>query len=181
MKVDTIITIFKIIFLIGIINGAKYAIADTNITQQTFDQCNLLRVIDGDTFAVTCGESKEVRKVRLYCIDAPEKVQIPYSVPATAKLTELLKANKFIVNIKNKDFYGRYVGEVIDSNKLNINQELVRLGFVAVYIDYCNEEDYYDAQDEAKKNFRGIWMAYNVLLQQTPWVYRQNKKHGLSF
>lgn len=144
------------------------------IAEPIFKPCKFNSVIDGDTIKLTCGI--ELARIRLYCIDAPEKKQIPYSINSTNKLKELLSNTKFVINIKNKDWYGRYVGEIIREDGINVNLEMVKSSNAAVYPHYCSDDTYNIAESNIKNNKIGIWDNDNLSLQQTPWIYRTNKR-----
>jgi micrococcal nuclease len=65
-----------------------------------------LSVTDGDTIKLN-GE-----KIRLQCIDAPEKTQ-PYGLEAKEHLMKLLKGKDIKVIRESKDRYGRTLGWLV--------------------------------------------------------------------
>ncbi len=68
----------------------------------------VLRVIDGDTFEYYDADSAKILKVRLLCVDTPEKREEGYE-EATAYLRSLI-LNKQITlkaSVNDKDKYGR--------------------------------------------------------------------------
>ena len=79
---------------------------------------SISRIIDGDTVEVFRGSEKV--KIRLYGIDAPERAQ-DYGNSATRALQEALKPfDEIDVVIRDKDRYGRIVGEIFAGGS-NIN------------------------------------------------------------
>lgn len=102
------------------------------------------RVIDGDTFELANGE-----KVRLICIDAPEKGEQGYE--ESTEFLEILILNKKVKLEKDttdKDRYGRllrYVYVTEDPDILVfVNQEIVKQGYAEVFrvepdISKCDE------------------------------------------
>jgi len=78
--------------------------------------CQVLKISDGDTINLRCAGQTETVKVRMYCIDTPEKRQAPWGAQATANLKGLadVGSNVRLVEI-DKDRYGRTVGEVYNS------------------------------------------------------------------
>ena len=137
-------------------------------------ECDVVRIIDGDTLRVSCEKEPFTRKLRLYCIDAPEKYQYPYSKLA---YFELMRLKKIKVNIIRQDLYGRSISEVFDEDNSNINVKLVENGYAAVYPKLCPKYrvDYFNAELKAKDFKLGIWD--NSGLHQTPWIYRKERKY----
>ena len=135
-------------------------------------QCEINRVIDGDTLVVKCQDENFLRRLRLYCIDAPEVSQHPYS---DIGYNELSKFSDITVRLKKKDIYNRDVSEIFN-DQLNINQYLVGIGAVAVYSGLCPKYNrrYYLLENYAKSRKLGIWEIPG--LHQTPWEYRKLKR-----
>ena len=73
----------------------------------------------------------------------------------------------------DKDRYGRVVAEVIDDQR-NLNLQMVKDGYAAVYPRYCKDTAYYQAQEQAQSARLGIWSKQG--LQQTPWLWRRKNK-----
>ncbi|MBR9704513.1 hypothetical protein GOV12_03820 [Candidatus Pacearchaeota archaeon] len=94
------------------------------------------RVIDGDTFELI---SKE--KVRLICVDAPEKGEVGFE-EAKEFLEEMIlhKTIRLVKDISDKDEYGRilryvYVNKSMGGNEVEyfLNYELFRSGHGDLY------------------------------------------------
>jgi len=131
--------------------------------------CTVNSVYDGDTMRVT-RDGKRM-KVRLYCIDAPELAQRPLGSEAR-KVLRAITPEQVVVDTKGKDRYGRVIGEVFtaDEDRENLNLAMIWSGNAAVYEKSCNDRQYYQAEDEAKKLQSGIWGKPGDHLR--PWAWR---------
>ncbi len=134
--------------------------------------CTVNSIYDGDTMRLTCGGEKV--KVRLYCIDAPEMKQKPWGKESRDYLRAITPETVDLIR-KDKDRYGRIVGEVIagdpdgnDRESLNLAQ--VAFEHAAVYPNYCKDERFYQAQRAAKGTSDGIWEKPGE--HQAPWRFR---------
>ena len=83
----------------------------------------VVSIADGDTITVL-DENKKQNKVRLNGIDAPEKKQA-YGAKSKARLGELVAGKDVVVEWKEKDKYGRIVGQV-HQGSLHVNLQMVR-------------------------------------------------------
>ena len=131
--------------------------------------CSINSIYDGDTMRLSCNGKR--MKVRLYCIDAPEIRQRPWGKESRDYLRSITPKQVTVI-AKTKDRYGRTVGEVItaDQRRENLNLAMVRSGRAVVYPKYCNDQQYYQEEQEAKKNRSGVWDKPG--LHQTPWQWR---------
>jgi len=112
----------------------------------TSDTWTVVRVVDGDTIVArrACGCE---RRVRLLCIDAPERGQPGYA-EAGELLRELIdgKSIRLEVDPAHRDYdrYGRLLRYVWLGGRL-INAELVRRGAATYYMKFgksCYEADF---------------------------------------
>jgi endonuclease YncB( thermonuclease family) len=135
--------------------------------------CWLATVVDGDTLNLTC--QGKLLRVRLHCIDAPEKAQIPWGERSRAAL-QRITPRMVQVQVIELDRYGRTVAEVFTASgdHRSINLEQVKNGNAAVYARYCDDDRFSRAQQEAKAARRGIWSRTGQ--QQTPWKFRQRQR-----
>lgn len=130
----------------------------------------VVSVHDGDTIRVLTSEKRQI-KVRLFEIDAPEMNQ-SFGKKSKNKLSDLIFKKTVKVVFTEKDQFGRTLGTVfLDS--LNINEEMIRTGFVWVYKRYSKKKNLKDLQDEAKKNKLGLWSEPNPT---PPWEFRKENK-----
>lgn len=124
----------------------------------------VLRVKDGDTFVgVNRQDSTTTMTVRLSAIDAPE-MHDPWGDGAKSFLINALGGDSGIVRVKPLGFdnYGRLIAVVF--RKGVINESIVRQGRARLVERYCSEynqvsscDNLIKAQDEARKNGKGIW------------------------
>ena len=123
-------------------------------TFTTADTVGEIRVIDGDTLVY--GD----QKIRLACVDAPEKGQAGWLFSKTLLET---KVSGKSLNIKQvgKDAYGRIVGIVTYQEK-NVNLEMLGEGGAMTNFDnkrHCNDEkdSFIAAEEKAIAAQVGIW------------------------
>lgn len=116
-----------------------------------------VKVLDGDSLIVDKAE------IRLIGVDAPEYMQfcfdekeLAYDCGEEARLAleKLVYKKKVVCNKIKKDIYKRDLSECF-ADKLNINIELLRQGWVVLY--RSQNKLYIKAQTEAQKNKSGIW------------------------
>ena len=112
--------------------------------------------------------------MRLHCIDAPEVAQVPWGTKSRDHLRQRAPEGAAVeLRSITRDKYGRTVGVLLlDGVNLNLNQ--VQAGWAAAYPKYCAEPVYYQAQDDAQAQRRGIWQQAGA--QQRPWEWRAEKK-----
>ena len=128
-------------------------------------------IIDGDTIHINNN------KIRLHGIDAPERNQKcviqknewTCGKQATIELKKLINNQVVRCTITDIDIYNRYVANCF-TNKINLNQLMVRLGWAVAYRyyskDYINEEKY------AQENKLGIWKGEF----EKPYLFRKKNK-----
>ena len=130
----------------------------------------VIKVADGDTVTILTPANQQIR-VRLNCIDAPEKKQA-FGQKAKQSLSDLVFGKTVEVEKHDIDRYGRIVGTVY-LNGLDINLVQVERGYAWVYKQYCSNNIYYEAENIAKSKQIGLWSQPNPI---PPWAYRRNSK-----
>ena len=125
---------------------------------------------DGDT--VTCIDDKGVaQKIRLVGIDSPEFDQ-PHGRIARASLESKLAGGVVRVVDRGRDQHGRLLGTLFldappsggstnTKGERNINREMVREGHAWVFGGFSPDPDLVAAEDEARKDRRGLWAEAN--------------------
>ena len=115
------------------------------------------RVVDGDTVVLTNGSI-----VRYVGITAPENNE-PFEKEATEENKRLVEGKSVILEYDNykADKFGRILAYLFIDGK-NISVELARKGMAQVVVyqkkkAFIYQEQLLKAQEEAKKNRRGIW------------------------
>ncbi len=136
------------------------------------DECQVLKIYDGDTMTLQCPNNPKKTRGRMYCIDTPEMKQKPWGTEARDYLRSITGKTVRLVQI-DKDRYGRIVGEVY-SGSINLNLAQVKAGKAAVYNAYCKKTEYRLAERPAKQAKLGIWSKRG--LHQTPWQWRKNNR-----
>lgn len=127
---------------------------------------------DGDTCTLVCAGERV--KVRLHCIDAPEMAQAPWGAQSRDYLRQRATVGAAVDLVSTtRDKYGRTVG-VLLRDGVNLNLNKVHAGMAAVYPKYCADPVYYQAQEEARRERRGIWQEEG--LQQRPWDWRRAQR-----
>lgn len=135
-----------------------------------------IKIVDGDTvWGVYKG--KKI-KIRFAEIDTPEMKQ-EYGWEAKECLQKLIESYKYEIEFKYQendkfDKYNRSLGWLFHNN-ININYELVKLGYAWVYDKYViekNKKYLHQLQNNAKKNKLGLWKEENIL---APWDWRKKK------
>ena len=167
MKLNLIISQkikYSFLLLILFVNSAN---------PEYLNNLKISKVVDGDTIYATDG--KELRKIRLTEIDAPERDQLMGS-ESTAYLSNLLADGLIDAELEGKDAYGRDLGRIYDNGK-DINRLMVSSGMAWVYDDYVTDKSFYDDQQIAQNKALGVWSNPNP---QSPWDWRKNKKNKIS-
>lgn len=124
------------------------------------------KVVDGDTLELVSG-----KMVRFIGIDTPETVDPRRPVgcfgkEASNETKSLLSGKEVILqkDVSDKDKYGRLLRLIFlplpDGQLLFVNDYLVREGFARVMTyppDVKYNEEFRQAENEAKENKRGLW------------------------
>jgi endonuclease YncB( thermonuclease family) len=139
-------------------------------------EIRVVRVADGDTIRVAVNHMEVT--VRLVGIDAPEKSRKknepgqPYSRKATKYLAGLVLNKTITIKEYGTDRYKRILGVVFVNGK-NANLEMVKAGLAEVYRGkqprYFNVKIYQDAESEAKKAKRGMWIKGDKYISPKEW------------
>ena len=135
-------------------------------------------IYDGDSFKAK-SHGVEI-EIRLYGIDAPEKLQ-PYGKASLKNLIKLIKFKTIIVEPLKQDRYGRMIAKVYiykkinkKTDKLNINRRQIEDGMAWWYKKYAPKEaDLKKAQQSARKKRRGLWAQKNP---ENPASFRRRKR-----
>jgi endonuclease YncB( thermonuclease family) len=138
----------------------------------------IVGVIDGDTVDLVTA-SKDLIRVRLSGIDAPEKGQ-PFGQAAKKTLSDLVYDRDALVAGTKRDRYGRLVGKVVVAGN-DANLQMVASGLAWHFKRYEREQPeadrvaYANAEVTARAGHLGLWSDRNPV---APWDYRAPKHHG---
>ncbi len=129
----------------------------------------VIGIIDGDTVDILY--HKLPLRIRLEHIDAPEKRgSQAYGNKAKTVLSDLCFGQKVTIVTKGDfDMGGRIIGEIINEEGINVNKELVRLGYAWHFKKYSEDKSYDILEKEARKNKRGLWQEPKPI---APWDFR---------
>jgi endonuclease YncB( thermonuclease family) len=130
----------------------------------------VVKIADGDTFTLLTDSNKQVR-IRLAGIDTPERKQ-PFGNFAKKALVKLVFQKRVLIEVQNKDRYGRTVG-IVSVDGQNVNYELVRKGMAWVYKKYTDDEVFYRLEAQAKIKKTGLWVDEKRI---APWDWRKGKR-----
>ena len=137
---------------------------------------------DGDTIRAASDHMEII--VRLVGIDAPERLKKKgepgqsYSRKATKYLASLVLNKAITIKEYGTDRYKRILG-VVFVNGTNANLEMVKAGLAEVYRGrqprYFNVKIYQDAEAEAQKTKRGMWVQGDKYISTRDWRKMRRK------
>ncbi|HEY9100371.1 MAG TPA: thermonuclease family protein [Thiobacillus sp.] len=130
-------------------------------------------VIDGDTVLFKPDDagarSRSFLKIRLADIDAPEKEQA-YGTLATRALSGMVLKQSIAINTVATDTYGRTIA-YLQHGAVDVNAEMVRLGYAWAATRYQRKTDLLAIQEEARRARRGLWG--DAQQPTPPWDWRR--------
>jgi micrococcal nuclease len=130
----------------------------------------IIGIKDGDTFVALIEDSEQV--IRLAHIDCPEKRQA-FGAKAKQFAAELCFGKYVYIQLPAKNFLDRnkrLIAELVLSNGVNINKELVRNGYAWHYKKFSTDETYAALESHARAAKRGLWADENAI---APWHFRK--------
>ena len=127
----------------------------------------VVSVADGDTITVLDSENVQ-HKIRLQGIDAPEKKQA-FGTKSKELLSDKVAGHEVVVTWKEKDRYGRILGEVMVGRR-HINLEMVQDGMAWHYVQYSKSKELTAAETLARAAKRGLWADTEPM---PPWEFRK--------
>ncbi|MDD2734566.1 MAG: thermonuclease family protein [Desulfuromonadaceae bacterium] len=151
-----------------------------------------LRVLTGTVFKVTDGDTIQVNsdgtklKIRLYCIDAPERQRLKksgmiskpgqlYGEESFQALEKKIARQQVRIEVMAVDRYRRLVA-LVRLGERDINREMVSEGWAWAYRQYLDrpyQSEYIAAEETARKAGIGLWRQDNP---QPPWEFRKQQK-----
>ncbi len=142
----------------------------TACQQKQQDDFKVIGIKDGDTVELLMNNQPVT--VRLYGVDAPEKIQ-DYGTQAKNFASQLAFGKYVKLTSHGNDRYGRTIGEIILPDGKSLNQELVANGFAWYYKAYANDPQLGYLENDARRLERGLWSQPNPV---APWDFRKNKR-----
>ncbi|ACK67615.1 nuclease (SNase domain protein) [Rippkaea orientalis PCC 8801] len=148
----------------------------SSANNQSLQPAKVTHIVDGDTLDVEMANCRipwrgnpQKCRIRLACLDTPEKGQKPFFNNAKQRLQQLLNPGT-IVKIRDTgdSSYNRIVAEIF-INQRSINLQMIQEGQGAIYCQYLDncrstKSAYLQAEANAKKRGLGIWNP------QQPWT-----------
>jgi endonuclease YncB( thermonuclease family) len=146
---------------------------ELSLSKNQYYQLKEGSVYDGDTFRVIDPNGQEL-KLRVACIDAPEKKQA-LGIESRDYLRSLLakNPNKLIVVEKEREGYGRMVAEIFiptgkGDEEIPISGMMIKDGMAYYYAQYSkncsdNAERYAQLEKEAQRSRVGVWKNPNSM------------------
>lgn len=133
----------------------------------------VIRVADGDTITILDAQNTQ-NKIRLYGIDAPEKVQ-DFGNKSREKLASLVAGKNIDVMVMDIDRYGRSVGR-IKIGEQEVAEEMLKAGMVWLYVNYCKIPEckqWKQLENQARNAKIGLWSNPTA---QEPWIWRKEHR-----
>ena len=137
----------------------------------------VVRVTDGDTIVILDTNNAQ-HKIRLQGIDAPERKQA-YGTKSKEHLSDSIAGKFVVVEFDKRDRYKRILGKVLLSDQ-DMNLEQIKAGLAWHYKKYQDKQaatdrvKYSDAEEDAKRNKRGLWTDRAPV---SPWQYRKARRN----
>ena len=139
------------------------------------EQTTVVAVEDGHVLRVRLGRWE--RRVRLACVDTPEKSQEPWATAAQQALAKQLPLGTAItVEMRARDVYDRIVA-VVRRDGQDVSPPLLQKGFLFVhdgYLGRCDDLPYAAAEARARQKQLGVWAEPGGI--QRPWDLRQEQQ-----
>lgn len=132
-------------------------------------EVKVIRIVDGDTAELLYGEMPIM--LRFEHIDGPEKRgKQPFGNKAKQQLSELCFGQLVsLVTEGEFDMGGRIIGVIINEHGVNVNKEMVRLGYAWHFKKYSSDMSYDTLETEARNYRRGLWRDEHPV---APWDFR---------
>jgi len=130
----------------------------------------VVKVVDGDTFDIV--DENKTTRIRLFGIDAPERGQA-FNKRARAFMDSLVAGKQIRVVVRDKDRYGRTVGDAFLSDGTYVNAEIVRAGYAWQFRKYSTDPEVARLENAARSQRLGLWEDAHAI---PPWEFRKGKR-----
>ena len=124
-------------------------------------------VADGDTISVL--RDGRAERIRLSGIDCPERGQA-FGTRAKQATSEWAYGQYVTVLVRDRDDYGRLVGDVVLPDGRMLNRELVRVGLAWASRRRGRDVELVRLEREARAARQGLWSDPHAM---PPWRYRR--------
>jgi len=134
--------------------GPPIGAQDRQLVGRTFS-AEVVRVADGDSIEVRTAAGREVIRIRVHGVDAPERGE-PFSQAATRFTRAAVFGRVVTLDGQDVDRYGRLVARV-RHGRMDLGVELVRAGLACHYRRYASDPALARGEAEARAAGRGVW------------------------
>lgn len=146
---------------------SQSVVATTTSADPQRETYAILKVVDGDTVDVSLGGTRT--RIRLIGINTPETVDPRRPVQcfgkeASARAKELLSAKKVFIELDPSqdkyDKYGRLLAYIYLPDGSFFNELMIEEGYAYEYtyrVPYKYQQEFKQAEHEARTNKRGLW------------------------
>ena len=168
----------KIHLILAVISCGILVILSLLNTPRTLatQQASIANIVDGDTVDITMSQCRvpwkgnsQLCRIRLACIDTPERGEKPFFDDSKKRIAELLPlGTKITIRDTGDTSYNRMVAEIFKDNN-SINVQMLEEGQAGLFCKYLNKTcpssktTYLNAQNFAKQAGLGIWNS------RQPW------------
>ena len=129
----------------------------------------MVRIADGDSFAVARSSGAPMEEIRIFGIDAPERSQ-PWSRRSREALSERMFGKVVRIEPVERDRYDRIVARV-HADGVPVGDQQVREGHAWVFRRYTRSKLLLALEAEARAARRGLWSLPEE--QIPPWEWRR--------
>ncbi len=157
----------KILVLRPLLLGLFLFLGKNSVLSQNTFTGKVVGVSDGDTVSVMLDGKAE--RIRLAGIDCPESHQ-DFGRVATKYVSERIFGAVVEVRWKNRDRYGRIIGDIHYGEGKWLNHELVEAGLAWHYKQYSKDARLAKAEVEARAAKRSLWSRTDAV---APWEFRR--------
>jgi endonuclease YncB( thermonuclease family) len=120
-------------------------------------------------------EGNEDRDIRLWGIDSPEgNTRQPYAPQARDFARQLYQRKKVSVVVRDRDQYGRIVGEAFLPDGTSINEQMLEAGWAWHFRRHAPKQNAFAAAEaRARQAGRGLWQDADPI---PPWDWRRDHR-----
>lgn len=133
-------------------------------------QGKVVKVVDGDTFDIL--DAAKTTRIRLFGIDAPERGQA-FNKRAKEFTDSLVAGKQVRIVVRDRDRYGRTVGDAYLPDGTYINAAIVRAGYAWQFKQYSTDPELARLEQAARRERIGLWEDAQPI---PPWEFRKGKR-----
>jgi endonuclease YncB( thermonuclease family) len=172
--IQALLILFLLIFCENI---AGKNVKDNQVVKQSQDYyVKVVGITDGDTFNGLTSD-KQLLKIRIYGIDAPEKNQA-FGTRSKQYLSNLIFGKQICIKFqltkkgKHKRSWDRYIAWAYTPDGKDVSAEMLKAGMAWHYKKYDSMQEEAKLENGARKAKIGLWVDKNPV---APWNFRKKK------